>query len=135
MEFRITSTSPRRSEQAGFSLVESAIAAGVSSLLLVVCLSLTLFTSRSIASVTASVDLNASSRHAVDRMGQKIRQASVVKGFSPTSVSLTYDGRPLTYTYDPSLQILVENDGGNIRTLLEHCDTLAFSFYKRNPEA
>lgn len=138
MEFKITSTSPRLSRQAGFTLVELMIAAGLSGLLLAVCLSLALFTARGIASVTDSVDLNARSRHAIDRMGQKIRQASVVKSFSPTSVSLVYDGRSLTYTYYPNNAVknkgkLVENDGGNETVLLENCDTLAFSFYKRNP--
>ena len=66
-------------------------------------------------------------------MGQKLRQASVVKNYSPTSVSLVYAGRSLTYTYNPNDKTLVENDGGNRTTLLENCDTLAFSFYKRNP--
>ena len=113
--------------------MELLIASGLSGLLLAVCMSLALFTARSIASVTDSVDLNARSRHAIDRMGQKLRQASVVKSFSATSVSLTYDGRPLTYTFNPNDKTLVENDGGNRTTLLENCDTLAFSFYKRNP--
>jgi hypothetical protein len=113
--------------------VEVLIATGLSGLLLAVCLSLALFTARGIASVTDSVDLNARSRHAIDRMGQKLRQASTVKSFSKTSVSLVYDGKDLTYTYDPQLKTLVENDAGTRATLLENCDTLAFSFYKRNP--
>jgi len=113
--------------------VELLIASGLAGLFLGVCLSLTFFTARSIASVTDSVDLNARSRHAIDRMGQKLRQASTVKSFSPTSVSLVYDGRSLVYTYNPNDKTLVENDGGNRTTLLEDCESLAFSFYKRNP--
>lgn len=113
--------------------MEVMIAAGLSSLLLAVCLSLAFFTSRSIASVTESVDLNARSRHAIDRMGQKIRQASVVKSFSPTAVSLVYDGRDLTYTWNTNDKTLVEVDAGNATTLLEYCDSLVFSLYKRNP--
>jgi hypothetical protein len=34
---------------------------------------------------------------------------------------------------DPSRKTLVENDAGNVTTLLENCERLAFSFYKRNP--
>src|SRR3970040_26473 len=112
MEFKITSTSPRRSRQAGFTLMEMLIATGLSGLLLAVFLSLALFTARGIASVTDSVDLDARSRHAIDRMGQKLRQASTVKSFSKTSVSLVYDGKDLTYTYDPQLKTLVENYAG-----------------------
>lgn len=133
MEFKTTSTDQRRPREAGFTLVEFMITAGISGLLLAVCMSLALFTSRSIASVADSVDLNARSRHAIDRMSKKLRQASAVRSFSPTSVSVTYDGRPLTYTYIPSLRTLEENEAGNVTTLLENCDTLAFSLYKRNP--
>ena len=109
------------------------IALGLSGLLLVVCLSLAFFTSRSIASVTESVDLNARSRHAIDRMGQKIRQASVVTSFSPTAVSLVYDSRNLTYTWNANNKTLVEVDAGVTNTLLEYCDSLTFALYKRNP--
>ena len=135
MEFKTTFISRRRSRRAAFTLVEVMIAAGLSGLFLAVCLSMALFTSRSIASVTESVDLNARSRHAIDRMGRKLRQASVVKSFSATSVSLVYDGRALSYTYNPNTKTLEENDAGNLTTLLEYCDELAFSFYKRNPSS
>lgn len=133
MEFKITSTRSRRRRQAGFTLAELVIAYGLSGLVLAVCLSLGLFTARSIASVTDSVDLNARSRHAIDRMSKKLRQASVVTSFSPTSVTVTYDGKPLTYTYRSDLKTLVETDSGTPTTLLENCDSLAFAFYKRNP--
>lgn len=123
----------RRATQAGFTMVEMLITAGLSGLLLAVCMSLALFTSRSIASVTDSVDLNARSRHAIDRMSKKLRQASDVRSYSSNSVTVTFDGRPLTYTYSPSRKTLVENEAGSVTTLLENCDALAFSFYKRNP--
>jgi len=109
------------------------IAVGLSGLLLTACLSLSLYTARSIASMTDSVDLNARSRHAIDRMSQKLRQVSIVRSFSPTSVSVTYEGQPLIYTYNPDLKTLVENEAGTVTTLLDDCDTLAFSLYKRNP--
>lgn len=133
MEFRTTSTSRRRRPQAGFTLVELLIASGLAGILMAVCLSLGLFTSRSIASMTDSVDLNARSRYAIDRMSKKLRQASVVKSFSPTSVAVTYGGTALSYTYRADRKTLVEIDGGRTNNLLQNCDSLTFSFYKRNP--
>lgn len=133
MEFKITYTNPRRPRQGGFTLVEFMIAVGLSGLLLAVCASLSLYTARSIASVTDSVDLNARSRHAIDRMGQKLRQASTVESFSPTSLAVTYNGRRLTYSYNPVLKTLEEVDAGVPTTLAEDCNGLTFNFYKRNP--
>jgi prepilin-type N-terminal cleavage/methylation domain-containing protein len=133
MEFKTTSTNPRHRRQAGFTLVELMVAAALSGLLLAVCASLTLYTARGIASVTDSVDLNARSRLAIDRMSQKLRQASGVKSFSPTAVTVTFNGRPLSYTYLADRRVLVENDAGVTNTLVENCDRLTFNYYKRNP--
>ena len=133
MESKTTFTKSSSRREAGFTLVELMIAVGLSGLLLAACLSLSLYTSRSIASMTDSVDLNARSRLTIDRMSQKLRQASVVKGFSQTSVLVTYEGQPLSYTYNPGLKTLVENEAGKVTTLLEDCDYLTFSLYKRNP--
>jgi prepilin-type N-terminal cleavage/methylation domain-containing protein len=133
MEFKTSFTNPRRSRRAGFTLVELLVAVGLSGLLLAVCASLSLFTARGIASVTDSVDLNARSRHAIDRMSQKLRQASAVKSFSPTSVTVSYKGQPLTYVYHADRKTLMEIDAGVTNSLVEDCDGLTFNYYKRNP--
>jgi prepilin-type N-terminal cleavage/methylation domain-containing protein len=134
MEFKSKSARTlRRAGRAGFTLVELLIASGLSGLLLVVLLSLSLYTARGFASVTNSIDLNARSRLAIDRIGQKLRQASAVQSYSPTSVTVTYSGQPLTYSYNPDQRTLVENEAGVSRTLVENCEELRFAFYKRNP--
>ena len=133
MEFKITSTNARRPGKAGFTLVEVLVTSGLAGLAMAVFLSLTLFTTRSIASMTNSVDLNARSRHAIDRMSKKLRQTSSVKSLSANSVSVIYNGIPLTYTYQSNRKTLVETEGSKITTLLRNCDDLTFSFYKRNP--
>ena len=132
MEFRTTSTKRRRT--AAFTLAELLISVAIASLLMIVCLSLTLYTTRSIASLTDSVDLGARSRHAIDRMSQKLRQASVINSFSPSSVSVVFKGKTLTYTYDADAKTLVESESGlNPVTLLENCDKVTFTLYKRVP--
>jgi type II secretory pathway pseudopilin PulG len=132
MEFKTTSTKPSR--PAAFTLVELLISVGIASLLMVVVLSLSLHTTRSIASLTDSVDLGARSRHAIDRMSQKLRQASAINSFSPSSVSVVFKGKTLTYTYDATDKKLVERiEQGAETTLLDNCDKLTFTLYKRVP--
>ncbi len=125
-------TNSRPSHQSGFALVEFMTAAGLSGLLVIVCGTLMIYTVRSVASVSGSVDLNARSRYAMDSMSQKLRQASLVKSFSATSLAVTYKGQPLTYTYNTNLKTLVEITGGVTNALVEDCDGLTFKYYKRN---
>ncbi|HEX5221065.1 MAG TPA: prepilin-type N-terminal cleavage/methylation domain-containing protein [Verrucomicrobiae bacterium] len=131
MEFKTTSTKPSR--RAAFTLVELLVSVGIASLLMVVVLSLSLYTTRSIASLTDSVDLGARSRHAIDRMSQKLRQASAINSFSPSAVSVVFKGKTLSYTYDAAEKKLIENEQGAQTTLLENCDRLTFTLYKRVP--
>lgn len=131
MEFKTTSI--KRRQPAAFTLIELLISVGIASLLVIVCLSLSLYTTRSIASLTDSVDLGARSRYAIDRMSQKLRQASVINSFSPSSVSVVFKGKTLTYTYDATDKKLVEIDQVTTNTLLENCEKLTFTLYKRVP--
>jgi prepilin-type N-terminal cleavage/methylation domain-containing protein len=132
MVFKTTSTK-RNASRGGFTLVELLIAVVIAVLLLAVCLALSLYTSRSIASLTDSVDLGARSRHAIDYMSKKLRQASAVNSFSSNSVAVTFKGNSLTYAYDPTTRELVETDQGVKRTLLNDCEELTFSLFERAP--
>jgi len=132
MEFKTTSI--KRPQRAAFTLVELLISMGIASLLMLACFSLSLYTTRSIASLTDAVDLGARSRYAIDRMSQKLRQASVIKSFSPASVSVVFKGKTLTYTYDATNKKLVEKNEQGVETpLLENCENLKFTLYKRAP--
>jgi prepilin-type N-terminal cleavage/methylation domain-containing protein len=133
MVFKTTSTNRKLWRSAGFTLVELMVALVIGVMLLAVCLSLSLYTSRSIASLTGTVDLSARSRHAIDYMSKKLRQASAVTSFSPTSVGVSFKGTSLTYTYDPDDRELVETDQGKKKVLLKDCDNLTFTLYKRAP--
>jgi Tfp pilus assembly protein PilW len=132
MESRITCTSKRR-RKAGFTLAEMLIVAGLSGLIVAVFLSVLLFTTRGILCITDSMTLSSESRYAIDRMSQKIRQATAVEKFSPSSITVTFDGKPLTYLYRSNNQTLVEIRSGTTNVLLENCENLNFVLYKRNP--
>jgi len=131
MEFKTTCTNRRC--QVGFTLLELLIASGISVVVLTAVLSLGFYTARSIAAMSDSVDLNARSRYAIDRMSKKLRQASEVQTVSPTAITVSYNGKPLSYTYQSASKVLIENENGQQTTLLRDCVALKFSFYKRNP--
>jgi type II secretory pathway pseudopilin PulG len=133
MEFKTTSTKRPFSSRGGFTLVEVSITCGLSGLLLVVLMTGSFYTNRSIAVLADSVQLNSQSRHAIDRMSQKIRQATAVTSFSPSSITVIYNDQPLTYTYQPDSRRLIENENGRTTILLRDCDHLVFELYKRNP--
>lgn len=130
MEFKTTSISGRR-RQRGFTLPEFTVAAGLGGLVMVMLVAVTFHTSRSLYSLTDSVGINSQSRYAIDRMSQKIRQATNVTSFSATSLSLKYKGRTLSYAVVNGT--LVEVDNGQTTQLVKNCDSLSFSLYKRNP--
>lgn len=131
MEFKITSTNRHRRN--GFTLLELLIASSIGLMFMAVVLSLVFYTTRSIAAMTDSVVLSSRGRHAIDRMSKKLRQARVMNSFSATSVTVTYNGLPLTYAYQAGPKTLLEIENGSTNTLLQNCDELAFAFYKRNP--
>jgi hypothetical protein len=132
MECKITSTSRRRRAQAGYTLVEFIIASGVSVMAMTVFLALGLYTLVSVAGMTASVDLNARSRVAADRMSQKLRQISIVRAMSPTSLQVRADGREMTYTYNADAGTLVEVDNNVTNTLLDNVNNLRFQVFARS---
>jgi len=107
------------------------VASGVAGLVVVTLVAVTLHTSRSIYALSDSVSMNSQSRYAIDRMSQKIRQATNVTSFSATALSVRYKGRPLSYGIVNGT--LVEVDNGQTNRLVKNCNALTFSLYKRNP--
>jgi hypothetical protein len=132
MEFKTICTN-RRSQSAGFTLIEVLIASGLGTLVLGVLLSASLYTNRTLYAMMDSSHLGSDSRYAIDRMSQKIRQAGAVTAYTTNSVSFDYLGGALSYVYEPVSGTLLEVDHGNKRVLLQNCESLAFELYKRNP--
>jgi hypothetical protein len=133
MEFKITSIDRRRRGAAGFTLIEMMISGGLGVFLLAMTMGVSLYTARSIASLTDSVNLNTQSRLVIDRMSKKIRQATAVTSFSPSYITVDYEGSSLTYAYIAQTGRLVEIQDRRSIILLENCSSLTFELYKRNP--
>lgn len=122
------------------TLVELLVASGLASLILIAVLALTLYSARSFAALTNYVDLDNFSRSALDRMTMEIRQADrLVAGDSrfmrfqftnPTNAAMTF---LVTYAYSADTRTLWRIDSTSRSALLEECDFLEFSFFRRNP--
>jgi Tfp pilus assembly protein PilV len=118
----------------GTTLVEMMVAVAVGSLAIGVI---------AVASMTATlwfgllanyVDMDATSRNALDQMSLKIRQAGALTEFSPTHLKFAMPGQTnsfLVYDWDSATGSLTEWKTGDstTNTLLTGCDKLTFSLY------
>lgn len=111
------------------------VGVGISSLMLVALASLTMYTGRSFAAMVNYVDLDKSSRSALDTMSQQIRQTRRLK--EATTYKLVfedYDGKDLTFEYSEGSRTLTRSKTDETsKILLKNCDELNFSIYQRNP--
>src|SRR5260370_33050229 len=123
MECRITST-----RSAAFTLPEVMIASGLALVALLALVLLSLFASRSFAALANYMDLDQSSRLALDRMSKEIRQARYLTAYSPTSLTFQdRDNNPVQFVYDPLGRSLSRVGGGVTNIYLTDCDSLSFS--------
>ena len=130
----------RRRKQAGWTLAEIAVAAGVFSISGLALATIFLFCIRSFAAMTNYAVLNRANRHAMDVVVREIRQAYNVVDYSSNATSrvltlLNGDGKNVTYTFDANTKQFTRNDGTTTTTLLTNCNLLNFQLYVRPPES
>jgi hypothetical protein len=116
------------------TLVEIMVALAVASILLLAVATLGLYGGRSFAGLANYTDLDARSRHALDRLTKDVRQVNRLT--ASTSTSLTFedaDGSSLQYVYSPGNRTLSRVKGGATEVLLTECDSLSFAIFQRNP--
>jgi type II secretory pathway component PulJ len=132
MVFKTTST---KAALAGMTLMEFMVASAITSLLGLGVASLLFYSGRSFAAIANYVELDHSSRIALDQMSREIRQANRLTANTATSLTFEdYDGGELSYTYDTSAKTLRRSKNGVVDSnpLLEECDFLQFSIFQRN---
>jgi hypothetical protein len=130
----------RRRNQAGWTLAEMAVAAGVFSISGLALATIFLFCIRSFAAMTNYAVLNRANRHAMDVVVREIRQAYNVVDYSSNATSrvltlLNGDGKNVTYTFDANTKQFTRDDGTTTTTLLTNCNLLNFQLYVRPPES
>ncbi len=111
------------------------VSTAVSILVLAIVVPLSIYTGRNFAGLANYVELNASSVCALDQMTKDIRQAVSLGNYATNQLTFLMGSNvsSLTYTYDPSNQTLVRQQGTDSKTLLTGCDSLQFSIYQRSP--
>src|SRR4051812_29443590 len=95
MEFKLT-PSTKKSRKAGFTLVEYMIAMGIGLLAISAALVLWAYGSKTCASLLSYVDLSNTSKIALDRMSQQIRNAKRVQSCSTNKLVLLVPGSSIT---------------------------------------
>jgi hypothetical protein len=106
---------------------------GLGGILLVAVMSLSFFSARSFAALTNYVDLDNSSRNALDHITREIRQADGLTSASEHQLEFKHGAGYIRYTFNPTARTLTRNINGQLTVLLRECDFLQFSIYQRNP--
>jgi Tfp pilus assembly protein PilW len=140
MDCKRTSIDRRRGlpGQRGWTLPETMVSVGVTSLLLLVLVAMFMTSGRAFVALSNYVDLDAANKVAMDTLTRDVRECNRVTSASETSINLEdADGSIITYTYSPSAQTFVRSKNGVSRTLLTQCDAWNNKLYTRvvNPGA
>jgi prepilin-type N-terminal cleavage/methylation domain-containing protein len=136
IEMPCLNTPPNRAS--GMTLVEMMVALGVGSLVfMVIAVSFTA-ANRSFAALGNYVQMDRTSRAALDQMTRDIRKSKNLVSFSPTRLELNYAGTTnLVYAWDAASRNLTQWKTGDAEPtpLLTGCDSLTFSMYTKIPAA
>jgi len=131
--------SPKRLGVGGFTLVEVLIAATLSTFVLAGVLSAFLFLARTSFRSSGYSELEAEMRRGLDTFARDTRNATDVRWNGAQSITLTVNGRPVTYAYDSSAASAtyrsfyrLEGDASSslTRTVLVHSVTPDFAFQR-----
>jgi len=135
-----TITTTRRNHTSGLTLVELLVAAGLSTMVFASMASLMFFSGRSFVALANYVDLDNSSRSALDRMTTDIRQANKLTSYSATNLVFettdpsTGATNNLTLNYNEAAGTLTRTYLDQTNTLLNEIKTNSFQFsiFQRN---
>ena len=120
----------------GLTLVEVLVALAVSSIAFAALAAFSFYSGRSFAAIGNYVDLDNTSRKAVDLMTKEIRQTKGLSGFQTNALTFNdFDDRMLQYTWDSNTRELTRVKDGSSSVLLKECDGLEFHIYQRTPQA
>jgi len=116
------------------TLTELLVAVAVGSLVLMVMAMVFMTSAHSVVAMGHYVNMDASSRNALDHMTLQIRQAGNLTEFSPTHLKFSMSDQTnsvLVYDWDPATACLTEWKTGDTvtNTLLTECDALTFSLF------
>jgi prepilin-type N-terminal cleavage/methylation domain-containing protein len=122
----------------GFTLVELLLATVLSALVFAGIFSAYLFMARNLTRLANSQQQQVQTRHAFLQVAKDVNEAIAVPSASDVALVLSLSGGgTVTYTYNPSLQILSrEYPAGTTKTLIDNLTAFSFVYYgKYGPTA
>jgi hypothetical protein len=137
MESKITSTDPRRRPaRAGVTLVEFVISMGITAIVALALVAISMTTGRSLSEMFNYIDLDHYNRIALDTMTRDLRQVRYLSSYQTNAVSfMDQYSNTLSFVYSPTNRLLTRVSGGKTNTLLRDCDFLRFGIYQRTPQS
>jgi prepilin-type N-terminal cleavage/methylation domain-containing protein len=132
---------PPAGRNAGFTLVEVLVAAGLGSLVMAVVAALSIYSARTFSAMSNYVDLDMHSRNALDVIAREVRLSTAVVDCNTNSSSANYvtltnsDAATLVkITWKPDAATLtLAKTGQPTQTLLVGCDRWKVWLYNRAP--
>ena len=112
------------------------VAMAIGSLLIGAVVSVSVSSSRSLASLFNVVNLNEANRLALDQMSRELRQARYVSDLGTNELTFVdWDDQKVIYRYVPSDRALLRSKNGVDQVLLTGCDDLTFRLFQRTTTA
>lgn len=132
MECRSTST--RRRDQLGVTLIELMVAVAVSAILFTAVALLMFYNTRSLAALSNYADLDKESRYALDLMSREIRSATAIESYSTNEIIFSTAGgtNNLRYFYSAQAEEFAQFKDNARTELLTGCKSMTITLYGRN---
>jgi hypothetical protein len=110
------------------------IATGITGILALVLVSISVLSGRSFAAFYNYVDLDDNNRIAMDTLTRDLRGCNRITACSPGQLVVEdADGVDITYAFSSGAKTLTRTKANSVRVLLEGCDSLSFAIAQRNP--
>lgn len=127
---------PRRARCGGWTLAEMIVAVAAGTVILLAFVSAFVTLSNTMVAINNYNDLDSSSRHALDQMGEDLRDTATVLAFANNSITVTnaLTGDQIKYWWDSQSSCFNRQVNSTTPTvLLTNCDILTFAGYMRVP--
>lgn len=135
MDSKFTSTKSRRLRASGMVFVEALMAIGVTGLIMLALVGISVFSGRSFVAMANYVELDDGNRIAIDTITRDLRSCNRVFYAETNFLALEdYDGFFLAYVHSPWTKELYRYKAGESKILLTGCEDLQFHLGKRNTQ-
>lgn len=120
--------------QRGGTLVELLVGMALSVMAGLAAVTFSVNSGKNMACLFNYIDMQQSSRLALDVLSQEIRQTSELQEYATNRLAfLDHDGSSLIFEYSPGKRNLARIKNGVSRVLLSECDSLNFTIYRLSP--